>query len=383
MLNWINFLHIYQPPTQDRETLKKVFEESYSQIPNLLDGYPKFKITLNITGTLLEKFQEKDFGNLLERINRYVSEGRIELVSSAFFHPILPLMPESEVRHQIKLGLEKGKEIFGESYKPRGFFFPEMAYNKKVAEIVKEFGFDWIILDEMHLYPQKPNSSVRYEVKDVGLGVLFRDRKYSKGFPPELIVKNLDKIQEKYLITAHDGEMYGYWHKDFQNFYKQAFDNEKINFLTVSEYLSELDNNKETVEPIEANWESSVEEIKNNNPFALWNSPENIIQNQLWIFFEAIYSIIQENQNDSNYSWAKKHFDRGTPSCFWWWASNKKIDVFSPISWNPTDIEKGLEEMVKSIRSLKKLQKSKRLEIEKKHADLLELIWGTHWDRQS
>lgn len=381
MLYWVNFLHIYQPPTQDSKVLKTIAEESYSLIIDLLKKYPQVKLTMNITGSLIEELQENNLDHIILGFKEKILEGQIEVAGSAMYHPILPLIPEDEVKQQIILNNEKCKEVFGEAFKPSGFFFPEMAYSKKTAQIVKDLGFKWIILDEAHFPEGKPDSSIKYEIKDNGLNVLFRNRKYSKSFPPKSIAETYKGLKENFLITAHDGEMYGHWHKDNEGSLEKIFSNKDIENITVSEYLDKLKETK-AIEPREGSWESNEEEIQKNIPYALWDFPSNEIQKKLWEFQKWVYNILQNNKNDSNYKAAKHHFDRGIASCYWWWASERKIDVFSSVSWNPSEIEKGADELIKAIRSLEELDSPSKRKAEKLFSQFSSEVWEKHWDNK-
>jgi hypothetical protein len=49
---WSNFLHIYQPPTQTEEIVRKVTEESYRTLVHVLKEAPGGRITLNINAVL-------------------------------------------------------------------------------------------------------------------------------------------------------------------------------------------------------------------------------------------------------------------------------------------------------------------------------------------
>src|SRR3989344_9509920 len=98
MIYWVNFLHIYQPPGQDPRVLKRVVEESYLTIINLFHAYPLIKITLNVSGSLLEALDgEKEYDGLLLELKNLVQGGRVELVGSAMYHPILSLLPKDEI----------------------------------------------------------------------------------------------------------------------------------------------------------------------------------------------------------------------------------------------------------------------------------------------
>jgi microcystin degradation protein MlrC len=63
---WANFLHIYQPPTQTKEILDRVTNESYRKIvAGLLDN-PTAKVTLNINGVLTEMLAENGYQDVAD-----------------------------------------------------------------------------------------------------------------------------------------------------------------------------------------------------------------------------------------------------------------------------------------------------------------------------
>ncbi len=380
MLTWINFLHIYQPPTQSNEILDRVVRESYSKIPELLSTYNTLKLTMNISGSLLELLENNKYSDLLEKYKKYISEGRIEIVGSAMYHPILPLLPQEEIRRQIKLHQTIARRLFGDTYKPKGFFLPEMAYSKDVADIIKEFGFEWIILDEIHIPKnEKIHPDIGYSIKDIGLKVLFRNRKVSKTFPPEYIVEHIAEIESP-LITAHDGELYGHWHKNDNGYYEKAFASNQIITKTVSEYFSEQSEYRD-IEPRHASWESTEEELELGVSYALWDDPKNEIHVLLTSLKNEVMSILGSATLDPHYESARVFLDRGIASCAWWWATHRKLTDVSPITWNPTEIEKGGQELLNAVRTLKNLSNEKRLRIEQLFSTLREKIWSMHWQQ--
>lgn len=376
---WINFLHLHQPPNQEAGTLKQVDQESYQLIFQLFDKYPNIKATLNISGSLLEQMRQQKDWPWLEKLKKLIQNKRVELTASVKYHPILPLLPTNEIQRQIQLHQEISRDIFGPLYRPRGFFLPEMAYGRSVARLIEKMGFSWIILDEIHFPDGKPRPNILYQIKNTNLKVIFRNRHYSKSFPPESIITNFNQIKEQYLITAHDGEMYGHWHKD-QKFYHQVFTHTKIKTLTVSEYLRRL-KIKKSVSPRAASWESTEKELKQGIPLALWSDPKNKIHQQLWELRKIAIKVVEKNRENPQYFWARNHLDRGLSSCSWWWAAEKKPDVFSPVTWNPNEIEKGLKELINSVRSLEKINPRTKLKAEKIYLSLIKNIWHKHWKK--
>lgn len=381
MLTWINFLHFYQPPNQDIVIVRKVADESYRLILKLLKTYPKLFLTANISGSLLEQLDREEFRDIMDGFKTFLRAGRLELVGSAMYHPILSLLTPDEIERQIRLHDNISRKIFGELYKPKGFFIPEMAYSNEVGRVIKNFGFSWIILDQEH-FGGEPNPEVSYSIQSLELGVVFRNRKFSKSFPPEFIITNLASISSPYLITAHDAEVYGHWHKEDHGYYEKIFSHPDISTMTISHYLEKLEK-KEYVIPKKTNWEATADDIKSGISFALWYHPKNEIHQRLWRLAKFAINVINDYSDDENYFFARNHLDRGLSSCSWWWASEAKPDVFSPITWNPTVVERGANELMKCIRTLKKLPKEEKVQAEKMHSDLLFLLWKKHWEKYS
>ncbi len=379
-MKWINFLHIYQPPTQTPEIVKQVTEESYQKIAELLERYPKFKITLNITGSLIELWVKYGYTDIIERYRKLMVAGKIELVGSAMYHPILPLLSKREIVRQVVMHDEICRKYFGEAYKPQGFFLPEMAYGKKVGKILKELGYNWLILDEIHFPNRQPDYSTKYIIESSGLKAVFRDRKVSKMFPPEFIMTEPGLLARSYIVTAHDGELYGHWHKDDQGFYDKAFTSSEIEFQTVSEYLNNL-KKTETIEAVEASWESEEDELHQNVAYGLWANPQNKIHMKLEQFKRRALALVEKYQADPHYAKARQYLDRGLASCAWWWASARQLTPVSPTSWNPTEIERGLKELLLALRTLESLSVTEKIKTEKMAADLTKLIWVSHWSK--
>lgn len=394
-MNWINFLHIYQPPWQKWEVLDRMVSERYLYFLGLLEKYKRGKVTLNISGSLVELLLENDHPEVVQKIKKLTKKGQIELTGSAMYHPLLPLLKEDEIIRQIKLNEEISNRVFGAAWrngkkKPAGFFIPEMAYSKKVAQIVVDFGYEWIILDEVALGGKMGNVDwgKKYEIRAVknnqgkNLKVVFRNRKiYKKSFSGKTFdtiqIKELAKRKNapEYIVTARDGESYGdgMWSKRKDKALASIMSDPKINCLTVSEYLKDL-KEIEKINPVSCSWESLEKEIKSGEPYKVWASKDNVIHNKYWKLFDKVLRIVEGNKRDSNYKWSRHHLDRAMASCGMWWADGR----FK--GYNPEEIEKNATELVRAARSLKKLPQAKRIKIEKEYSDLIFYIWKKHWE---
>jgi predicted glycosyl hydrolase (DUF1957 family) len=377
-ITWVNFLHIYQPPWQQRGIIEQVASESYEYLLTLWEKYPNFKTTLNITGNLIEQWQEVR-PDLLKRLQRLVKKGQVELVGSAKYHAILPLLSIKEARRQIKLNQQTLSQYF-DSQKITGFYLPEMAYSDSVAKIIKQAGFKYLILDQVHFNGEIDNN-VLYKIKKIGLQVVFRNRATSKHYPPEIIYKKFDSLKnDEIIISATDGEMYGHQHEDWHGYIEKILTNKKLQVITINNYLKKLKTTR-LINLRAASWETTPAELKKRIHYALWQDPSNKIHKLLWKLVDQASRLVDKYKGDPNWHWARTHLDRGVSSCTFWWASAKKPSEWSPLTWNPDMIDNGSEELIRAIRSLEKATAAEKIKAEKIFIDIKKETWLTHWRR--
>ncbi len=377
-ITWVNFLHIYQPPWQQRGIFEQIASESYEYLLTLWEKYPNFKTTLNITANLIEQWQDMR-PDLLKRLQHLVKKNQIELVGSAKYHAILPLLSDKEVKRQIDLNNQILSQYF-DIKKITGFYLPEMAYSDKLAKIVKRAGFKYLVLDQIH-YADKIDNNILYKIKKIGLQVVFRDRKISKHYPPEIIYKKFASLKDnEIIITATDGEIYGHQHEDWRGYIEKILANKKLQVLSVSNYLKSLDKTK-LIDIRAASWESTKIELKKRIPYALWQDPNNKIHKLLWKLVDLASNLVEKYKGDPNWSWARNHLDRGVSSCTFWWASAKKPSDWSPLTWSPDMIDNGSEELIRVVRSLEKATTAEKIKAEKIFIDIKKNTWLSHWRR--
>lgn len=376
---WVNFLHIYQPPWQQRGVIEQAAIESYDYLFTLLTKYKNFRATLNITGSLVEQLAEFR-PDLLKKLQVLVSKNKVELTASAKYHALLPLLPEAEVKRQIDLNQETLSKYFSNN-KITGFYLPEMAFSLEVAKIVKNFGFQYLILDPI-IADDQTQTDVLYNLKNIGLKLVFRNRQISKSYPAEIIFQKLASadIKSETIITATDGEMYGHRHEDWQGHLESVLQNKNLNILNIRDYLDTL-SVKKTITLQAGSWESSLAELKRGVPFALWSDPKNNIHKLLWNLVNMSIALVHKYPKDANFYWSRNHLDRGLASCTFWWASGQKPSDFSPLTWNPDMIDNGSEELIRSIRSLNQATGAEKIKAERLYIEIKKSTWEKHWKK--
>jgi len=375
-ITWVNFLHIYQPPWQDKGIIEQVAASSYEYLVMLFKRYPNFKASLNISGNLVEQL-EIYRPDLLRSLGLLFKKGQIELTATAHYHALLPLISPTEAKRQIELNQGTLAKYFALG-QIKGFYLPEMAFDNKVAKLIKSLGFEWLILDPINFKGKLAKDTLYFDNVS-GLKIIFRDRKISKGYPPEIIFKKISKIKNnETIITATDGEIYGHFHTDWQGHLEQILQNNNLEVKTIAQYISDLENKKK-ISLRAGSWETSESELDRQVPFALWADPKNKIHKNLWLLVKQASQLVAKYKKDANWQWARQHLDRGLSSCTFWWASAKKPSEFSSLTWNPDMIDKGSEELIKSIRSLALASPVEKIKAEKIYLEIKKNTWFDHW----
>lgn len=136
---------------------------------------------------------------VLPSYKKYQDEGRIEVITSPYYHPIVPLLLNKEhfkddlkedVSAQITLGVEKYEEAFGR--RPKGIWPPEHSISADTLKLFSQNGFKWTVSDEGILaetlkkefvrdykgYPEAPYdlcSVYKFQDEKDEIAVIFRD----------------------------------------------------------------------------------------------------------------------------------------------------------------------------------------------------------------
>ncbi len=217
-------------------------------------------------------------------------DGKIEVSVSPFYHPILPLLCNSDIakvsypeirlpktvfrhpedaRFQIGSAVKYYTERFGRP--PRGMWPSEGSVSEEVADLAIEEGLDWIATDEEILFRSLGRHKTAEELyrpysiqrKYGELAVIFRDKALSdsvgflyQSWPPEkaaadltnrlrVIREGLPKNRGPFLVSIIlDGEnAWEYYPDDGRDFlsslYKNLSGDSRLKAVTVSEFLKE------------------------------------------------------------------------------------------------------------------------------------------------
>ncbi len=288
----ISFLwHIHQPPAWDagEKYLKEAVEKSYNIIFDyVLPRLPEnAKININITGITLELLN-KDYSSIIKKMKKYISKGMIEITGTAYYHPILALIPPEEAENQIRMNQKICKKLL--NYTPKGFFPPEMGWSSYLISLLNKVGFEWVIIDESLFKKSDPMLKDEWLYKpfwiegpDNKIKCVPRCKPISQGFWAASVggysvndfmgyINNYDK--KNYLVSSTDAELLGlHWFQGpsyFIELIKKIMDSDN-NLTFISDYMEKIV--PETSMFLEAGtW-------AHDGDYTLWNAhPDDITQ---------------------------------------------------------------------------------------------------------
>jgi hypothetical protein len=408
-MKWAHFLHMYQPWWQHPGVLEKIVNESYRP---LLMGFlktPNTKVTININSVLTEMLFNNGYRDVIDDLKILVEMGRVELTGSAKYHAFLPLIPEKEIIRQIKLNQSTNKSYFGDLYKPKGFFPPEMGYSASLAKVIEDLGFEWILVDEVSFKDPTMDTAFDkiHKIKGTNLDVYFREKKPSNLIMGALVrsensLKTAYKdrlTSHSYTITAMDAETFGHHRPGYDNFLVEIFNSSDFENIFISD-IKTFFTDKDDVVPSDSSWASSWKDIHNGNPFCYWFDKTNKIHSYQWELADiAIRAVDKSEYSDEKYPFLLEEFekwenltkeqkaeeekkrswvncrdllDKGLNSDPWWWACAIPW-------WSIEEIEKGMNIFLQIVSQIPDVSEQDKLRAKDLYVKIL--ILAHEWQR--
>lgn len=212
---------------------------SMDRMPRMLWQYEdRARVHLNLSGTLLEtlsnkEFQERNYGVVKcgELLWHLQNEKIFSVLGSAYYHPVLPLIPEEDWMEQMKRWWGIASHLFWRG-DFQGFWPPEMSFCMELIPVLKRLGYRYVIVDSENVKPvgemswhelrYRPHIA-RYEGEEIIVVVRDRDLSNAQESGMEL-GWFLSEVEErtKYcdfeplVCTATDGDNGG-WFRNFRD----------------------------------------------------------------------------------------------------------------------------------------------------------------------
>ncbi|MGE5154072.1 MAG: glycoside hydrolase family 57 [Bdellovibrio bacteriovorus] len=165
-------LHMHQPPGN----LRLLIEANPWEAEQIIRCYERplryathyrdvGRLHIGFSGVLLEQLLDPEiverYRHLLdipEMLARYREADNIELIGMGYYHPVFPLIPRADWPEQLERGLAVMDQAFGRI--PRGFWPPEMAFTMDMIPALVDAGYEYVVVDGVHVRPEDGISDV-------------------------------------------------------------------------------------------------------------------------------------------------------------------------------------------------------------------------------
>jgi alpha-amylase/alpha-mannosidase (GH57 family) len=204
-----NFDHVFEQHVRDvyRPFLERLAERDF------------LPLSLHISGPLLEWLEAHDAA-LLDRVGRLVADGRLELLLSGLYEPILVALPRQDRLEQIDWMRQAIERRFGVS--ATGLWLTERVWEPELAADLAQAGVRYALVDDRHFLISGFAADrlhapfwTESDGKRVALFPIDEQLRYLIPFqPPTETVTYLRALRGRgasLAVLADDGEKFGGW----------------------------------------------------------------------------------------------------------------------------------------------------------------------------
>lgn len=204
-----NFDHVFEQHVRDvyRPFLERLVERDF------------LPLTVHMSGPLLEWLEAHD-APLLDRIGVLAADGRLELLLSGFYEPVLAALPREDRIEQIHWMRQAIERRFGVG--ATGLWLTERVWEPELAADLAQAGVRYALVDDRHFLisgfaPEQLHAPFWTESdgKSVALFPIDERLRYLIPFkPPADTAAYLRELRERgarLAVLADDGEKFGGW----------------------------------------------------------------------------------------------------------------------------------------------------------------------------
>ncbi|MFH1699744.1 MAG: alpha-amylase/4-alpha-glucanotransferase domain-containing protein [Candidatus Zixiibacteriota bacterium] len=233
-------LHNHQPVGNFSAVFEEAHNKCYAAFMELLKKYPELKISLHQSGILWD-WQKQHHPEYFSAIGELVDRGQIELISGAFYEPILTAIPDRDKIGQINSLNSFLKNHF--EVHARGMWLAERVWEPHLPKVINQCGLRFLPLDDTHFYFAGLREDEMYgsyiteeEGRNITLLPILKDLRYLIPFgTPEKIIEFLRNAAARHpggmAVYADDGEKFGVWPGTFKHCYTDGWLKRFLNIL--------------------------------------------------------------------------------------------------------------------------------------------------------
>jgi alpha-amylase len=225
-------IHNHQPVGNFPWVFQQAYRQAYLPLLQALEQHPSVRLSLHYSGPLLDWLRE-NHPEFLSRVLRLVNRGQVEIMSGAYYEPILPAIPDAD-----KLGqIEKMSQVLARELgcSPTGLWLAERVWEPHLPRILAGAGISWTVVDDTHFKLvglEDKDLFGYYLTEEQGcLLKVFATSKYLRYSIPwrsveeviSFLREEVSETEMKIAVMGDDGEKFGVWPGTYRYCWEQGW----------------------------------------------------------------------------------------------------------------------------------------------------------------
>lgn len=217
-INLVLGIHNHQPIGNFDFVFQHAHEHAYQPFLDLLEKYPRVKLTQHYSGILLEWLLRHRPG-FIRQLKRLVASGQVEIMGGAYYEAILSIIPDDDKARQLQKLSKTIKKHFGAV--PTGMWLAERVWEQHLAKCIAEAGLQYTVVDDTHFKYAgfSEEELLGYYVTEeqgnkIAMFPISKRLRYTIPFQP--VHRTIDYLREiateegnQLAVFADDGEKFG------------------------------------------------------------------------------------------------------------------------------------------------------------------------------
>ncbi len=228
--------HNHQPVGNFDHVFEEAYRKSYLPLVELLERHPKIHAGMHFTGCLRDWIVEHH-PDLIKRVRALVERGQLEMLTGAYYEPILVALTDEDKIGQIHKLTQAIRDDFG--YEPKGMWVAERVWEPHLPKPIAEAGVKYVIVDDTHFKNvgfQDEQLLGYYITEEQGhtlavFPTLFKLRYTIPWAPVEEVIawlreeaeKPLPGFRPKLAFMGDDGEKFGLWPTTYEHCWQNGY----------------------------------------------------------------------------------------------------------------------------------------------------------------
>lgn len=231
-IQFIFGVHNHQPVGNFDYIFEDAYQKSYEPFLQIVERHPKISVSLHYSGTLFD-WLEKHHPDFMDRLRDLVNRKNVELLSGAYYEPVLAAIPEEDRIGQILKMNQYLRNHFG--FEAKGMWLAERIWEPHLPQSIEQGNIRYTAIDDYHFQ----SSGIRefpvkgyYNTEDDGhtVGIFPISKKLRDMIPyntPQQVIDYL-KTQvsdnnQHMMMMMDDGEKFGIYPDTFSKVYDEGW----------------------------------------------------------------------------------------------------------------------------------------------------------------